>query len=130
MEELYNYGFSEFEIKEILQNNQELLDIKKEEVKEKIDILKNIGCNEVIIKNIIITNIFYLNRITKDILLLINKLNSLNIKNLNIIFDSNPFLLNKEDYEIDNFINEKLNLGYTMEDIIDIIESNLFELDW
>jgi len=130
MEELYNYGFSEFEIKEILQNNQELLDINNEEVKEKIDILKNIGCNEVIIKNIIITNIFYLNRITKDILLLINKLNSLNIKNLNIIFDSNPFLLNKDDYEIDNFINEKLNLGYTMEDIIDIIESNLFELDW
>lgn len=130
MEELYNYGFSEFEIKEILQNNQELLDINNEEVKEKIDILKNIGCDEVIIKNIIITNIFYLNRITKDILLLINKLNSLNIKNLNIIFDSNPFLLNKDDYEIDNFINEKLNLGYTMEDIIDIIESNSFELDW
>ena len=129
MQELFNYGFSDSDIKELLINNKELLDLTKEEVQNKIDILLNIGCTIDIIKNIIISNPFYLNRMDKDLINLINKLYSLDIYNLNLLFDSNPFLLNKEVFEIDEFINKKLSIGMNLDDIIDIIESNSFEMD-
>jgi len=129
MQELFNYGFSDSDIKELIINNKELLDLTKEEVQNKIDILLNIGCTIDIIKNIIISNPFYLNRMDKDLINLINKLYSLDIYNLNLLFDSNPFLLNKEVFEIDEFINKKLSMGMNLDDIIDIIESNSFEMD-
>lgn len=129
MQELFNYGFSDSDIKELIVNNRDLLELSKEEVINKINILVNIGCTIDIIKNIIISNIFYLNRNEKDIIDLINKLYSLNIYSLNLLFDSNPFLLNKDAAEIDEFINKKLSEGITLEDIVDIIESNSFELD-
>lgn len=129
MQELFKYGFSDEEIKELINNNSELLELTDEDINKMINILLNIGCTIDIIKNIIISNIFYLNRMEKDVKDLIDKLYGLDIYNLNLLFDSNPFLLNKDVFEIDDFINRKLEDGMNMEDIIDIIESNLFGMD-
>lgn len=129
MQELFRYGFNDEEMKELIKNHKELLKLTKEEVISKINILLNIDCTVDMVKNIIITNIFYLYRNDKDIMDLINKLHSIGIYNLNILFDSNPFLLNKEVFEIDEFINKKQKLGMVVEDIADLIESNSFEID-
>ena len=42
----------------------------------------------------------------------------------NLLIDSNPFLLNNDSYEIDEFILKKKNDGLTISDISDLIDSN------
>ena len=39
-----------------------------------------------------------------DVIDLINKLFEIGVTNINLLFDSNPLLLNKNSYEIDNYI--------------------------
>lgn len=129
MLELFKYEFTENEINELIKISPDLKEISEEEIKSKIDILLNIGCDANEIKNIIISNPFYLNRMDKDINNLINKLYSLNIKNLDILFDSNPFLLNKDVFEINEFISNKIKDGMNIFDIIDIIENDSYSLD-
>ena len=48
---------------------------------------------------------------------------------LNLLFDSNPELLNKDVFEIEEFINKKKNDGISLEDIVDLIDSNPFVID-
>ena len=43
---------------------------------------------------------------------------------LNILFDSNPYILNLEVFEIENYINSRLDSGEKLEDIIDDLDSN------
>ena len=126
MEELFKWGFNDTDIKDIISRNEELLNIKNEDINKLLGILIYIGCDKNIIRHIIISNPFYLNRMDKDLINLINKLYSLDIYNLNLLFDSNPFLLNKDDIEIDEFINEKINKGMNMDEILEIIETDSF----
>lgn len=88
-----------------------------------ISLLEQINCKEETIKHIILSNPNYLKRDYKDILNLINKLYSLGLTDLYVIFESNPYLLNKDAFEIDEFIEEKLHEGLTLNKIIDIIDS-------
>ena len=53
----------------------------------------------------------------------------LNITYLNLLFDSNPFLLSKEKFEIKEFVSKKEKEGLTKEDIKDLIESNPYVID-
>ena len=43
---------------------------------------------------------------------------------LNILLDSNPYILNLEVFEIEKYIYERLNKDEELEDIIDDLESN------
>ena len=104
MEYLFNLGFNENEIKGMVSINSEILDLSIEQIKGLVDILENIGCKDYHIKNIITANPYYLSRSTTDINNLINKLLSLGITRLETTFDSNPWLLNKDAYEIDEYI--------------------------
>lgn len=125
MEELYNLGITEEAMNYLIELNPSLKELKSNEINEKIRILKQIGCSRKMIKNIIESNPFYLDKTNIDILNLFELLITLGF-NLNILFDSNPYILNLEPFEINNYINEKIKEGKSIEDIVDELDSNPF----
>ena len=126
---LYNLGFTDMEIKNILELCPETKTLTDEEILINIEILKRIKCNDRQIKNIISSNPYYLNRGLEDISGLINKLINIGITNVNLLFDSNPYLLNKDAYEIDEYIKIEQDKGKDIEDIKDELESNPYIID-
>ena len=122
---LFNLGFNENEIKDIITTNNEVMDLSDEEIKSLVEILVNIGCKDYHIKNIISANPYYLSRSTTDVNNIISKLLSLGIKHLETTFDSNPWLLNKDAYEIDEYIKDEQSKGLSLEEIIDKIDSGM-----
>lgn len=129
MLELYNLGLSDGEIKDMIEICPEILQLSKEEIHNNIDLLKRLECNERYIKNIIISNPFYLNRTIDDITKLINKFIQIGVTNIDMLLDSNPFILNKDAYEIDEYIDIEKNEGKNLEDIVNEFESNPYIID-
>ena len=129
MIELYNLGLTDLEIQQIIQICPNILDLTDEEISNNIKLLKNIDNNNDQIKHIIISNPFYLDRILEDITNLINKLIEIGITNVKLLFNNNPLLLNKDAYEIDEYIKQEINKGNNIEDIVDKIESNSSIID-
>ncbi|MBQ8472947.1 MAG: hypothetical protein IJ501_05535 [Bacilli bacterium] len=117
-------GINLEELKEMVNLNPMLEYLNDKEINDNILFLKSLKCSDTIIKNIIICNPFYLNRSISDLQKLVSKLISIGLTNLNLLFDSNPYLLNKDAFEIDSFIKEKLKLGFNLESIIDLIDSD------
>ena len=124
MEELYRMGISENTIKNMLELVPYISEMSEKEIKEKEIILKKINCDENQIINIISSNPMYLDRTNDEVLRLISKLKSYGFSMLNILFDSNPYILNLEVFEIENYINGRLDSGEELEDIIDNLDSN------
>lgn len=124
MEEIINLGISENTIKCMLELNPNIKDMNNNEIIEKEYILKNIGCDKTQIVNIISSNSLYLDRTNDGIISLINKLIKLGFKNLNILFDSNPYILNLEPFEIDEYINRRISNGEILENIVSDLDSN------
>ena len=124
MEELYRIGISDGTIKSMIELEPSICEISTQEVKEKEIILEKINCNENQIINIISSNPMYLDRMNDDVLKLINKLKSYGFSMLNILFDSNPYILNLDAFEIENYINSRLNNNEKLEDIVDDLDSN------
>lgn len=121
---LYNLGITEEELIELLEQNNKVIKLTEEDLLISINILKNIGCNDLQIKDIITTNPWYLTRFHDDIINLINKLTEFGIDNLDNLFDNYPMLLNKDDFEIQEFIDKCLKNNMDKNDIVDIIENN------
>ena len=124
MEELYRIGISENTIKNMLELVPYISEMSEKEIKEKELILKKINCDENQIINIISSNPTYLDKTNDIVLRLISKLKSYGFSMLNILFDSNPYILNLEVFEIENYINNRLDSGEELEDIIDDLDSN------
>lgn len=124
MEELYRIGISENTIKNMLELVPTILEMSEGEITEKELILKKINCDENQVINIISSNPMYLDRTNDGVLRLISKLKSYGFSMLNILFDSNPYILNLEVFEIENYINNRLDSGEELEDIIDDLDSN------
>jgi len=120
---LYDLGLSEETIKSMIELNPNLVDITEKELDNKLKILKTVNCSDNQIRNIIGSNSLYLDRTNEDILNLINYLLDKGFRTLNILFDSNPYILNLDSFEIDNYINNRLERE-TLEDIIDDLDSN------
>lgn len=126
---LYEVGFNDDELKEMVNINRELVNITDEDIDNHILFLEELGCKQRHIKNILISNPFYLNRSLEELKDLIKYLNGLGFTYLNLLFDSNPEFLNKDVFEIEEFINKKKNDGISLEDIVDLIDSNPFVID-
>ena len=122
--ELYKLGISENTIMEMIELNPDIKELDDNEINEKIEILKSINCNDRQIKNIISSNAMYLSKLNTDIINLLNRLNSLGFNSLNILIDSNPYILNLDVFEVDNYIDKRLKNGEVLEDIVDDLESN------
>ena len=124
MEELFNLGISDTTIKCMIELNPNIKEMSSEQIKEKEIILEKLNCSSNQIRNIISSNALYLDRTNDEVIKLINTLIKYNFKTLNILFDSNPFILNLEPFEIENYIQNRINNGEILEDIIDDLDSN------
>lgn len=129
MDKLFELGISANDLKEILEQTPNIINMSNDEINNKIDILLYVGCNIRHIRNIIISNPNYLDRLDEDILKLINYLKKKGFNNINLLFDSNPYFLNYDVFEIDDYINEEISQGKVLEDIVDEIEDNPYIID-
>ena len=124
MEELFKLGISEKTINDMLELNPNIKEMTNNEIVEKISLLKNINCSDNQILNIISSNSLYLNKTNDEIITMIKYLLNLGFDTLNILFDSNPYILNLEPFEINNYINKRIKNNETTKDIIDDLETN------
>lgn len=124
MERLINLGLSENTLRSMLEQCPDIKELSNDEVISKINILKALKCRDNEIINIISSNAIYLNRSNNDIELLLDKLIEYGFSNFNILFDSNPYILNLSAFEIENYIEERLKNNELLEDIVDDLESN------
>lgn len=111
------------QMKEICPNIKEL---NRNDILQKIEILKNIKCDDFQIKNIISSNALFLDRSNTDIEKLITLLKDFGFDCLDLLFDGNPNILSLSDYEIRDYVNRRKNNGELLEDIVDDMSSNLF----
>lgn len=127
MEEiLKRLNISEETIKQMVEICPNIEELSSDEVLEKIEVLKEIECNKNQIRNIISSNAMYLDKSIADIQKLINKLIEKGFTTLNILFDGNPYILNLDAYEIEEYIGKREQKGEKLEDIVDDLESNLY----
>ncbi len=124
MEELYNLELSDNTIKVMLEYNPNIKEMSREEIYEKIALLESINCTDDEIRNIISSNSRYLGRTNEEVLDLINSLDNYGFKNINILIDSNPYILNLDVFEIEDYINAKKESGMSIEDIVDELDGN------
>ena len=132
MIELYKLGINEENIKTMLEMEPYLKELSEKEIKEKIVILEELNCSNSQINNIISSNPHYLNRTNGEIVKLIEILSKYGFGSLNILFDSNPYILNLEPFEIKNYIDKRINNGETIYNIVDDLDSKpyLFNDMW
>lgn len=123
MREIYNLDLCEDTIKCMLNMTPSITNLSDNEVIEKEAILKMIGCSDTEISNIIGSNPEFLITPTESILKLITKLKSYGFTLLNILFDSNPYILNIDYIDIEKYINKRL-INEELEEIIDDLDSN------
>lgn len=108
MDYLYNLDLNENEILDIVDANNEVKDLSEEDIIKYIYILIDVGCTQKQIHNIVTSNPFYFSRDINDVGKFLRRLNSLNVSDLADVLDSNPWLLNKDSFELDEFLmNEK-----------------------
>ena len=113
LEDIYYYNF-QYSLKNAIETDINIYEL--------IEILEKAGCSEKQIKNIFLCNPFYLTRKVFDVLNMIQKLYEIGCSHLNLLFDSNPYILNLMDEEIEAFVNKKIHEGHSKEEILDILQ--------
>ena len=118
MNYLYNLDLNENEILDIVDANEEVKDLSEEEMVKYIYILIDIGCTQKQIHTIITSNPAYFSRDIDDVGTFLRKLKSYDV-DVSLALEANPWLLNKDSFELDEFINEKRSLGIADDKILD-----------
>lgn len=118
MNYLYNLDLNENEILDIAEANGEVQDLSEEEMIKYIYVLIDIGCTQKQIHTIITSNPAYFSRDIDDVGSFLRKLKSYDI-DVSLAVEANPWLLNKDSFELDEFINEKRSLGIADDKILD-----------
>ncbi len=121
MDVLIRFGFTIDEIQSMMNTNDSIDTVSDKDIYELIDILKDAGCNDSHIKNIFLCNPFYLTRDVLKVHRFIQKLYEIGCSSLFLLFDSNPYILNINDVDLDRLFNKKLQEGFSREEIIDFI---------
>lgn len=129
MEELYKLNIPDNELEYMLEVNPEIKELSVDEVKKHIDILKQINLKEDQIKEIFISCPLYLSRNIEDVLDLFKKLLNYKITYLNYFIEADPFILLRDDYEIDEYVKTQTALGRDLNSIIDEFELNPYLID-
>lgn len=124
MDALIRYGFSVEEIKNIMNTNEDINNITDKDINSIIELLEKYNCKINHIKNIIITNPFLLTREIDEIEKSISALLDITDR-VEILLDTNPFLLNIGERDINSTIRRLYNEGLKKEDIIDYFYVNI-----
>jgi len=128
MDVLIKYGFTIEEIKNIMDSNLDFDSVDDNDVYRLIDLLGSIGCLNNHIKNIFITNPFIFNNKVTDIEKNINFLTSIGLKNLYILFDSNPYLFNVSYDELNKMYKDLKKDKLSDDEIINYLNYKLVEV--
>ncbi len=118
MNYLYNLDLNENEILDIAEANGEVQNLSEEEMIKYIYVLIDIGCTQKQIHTIITSNPAFFSRDVEDVGSFLRKLKSYDI-DVSLAVEANPWLLNKDSFELDEFINEKRSLGIADDKILD-----------
>lgn len=129
-EYLVKLGFKEKDIEGLFTINPSLEEYDSKKAEKNIELLKAIGCSDLYIKDIIASNSYFLSNEEEDTKELMNYLKEkLKFENLDLLFDSNSYLLNLKKEYLEEFVNEKRKKQVPLEKIRDLIELNLFIMD-
>ena len=123
MDTLIRYGFTIDEVKLMMDSISFLFSFDDKDIESLLHFLETLQCDEDIIKNIFICNPFCFTKDVDEIKKVIEKLKEHGIKSFATLLDSNPYILNKTDKEIENFYQKKIKEGYTIDKINDMIFS-------
>ena len=123
MDTLIRYGFTIDEVKLMMDSISFLFSFDDKTIESLLHFLEALQCDEDIIKNIFICNPFCFTKDVDEIKKVIEKLKEYGIKHFATLLDSNPYILNKTDKEIENFYQKKIKEGYTIDKINDMIFS-------
>ncbi len=126
LDKLVELGIRDIDIKNI---EEFINDDNLEDFNKIIDLFVNINCSPSMIRNIVVGNPYIMQRSYEDIINLINYMTSIGLNNLNLMFDSYPPFLNKDKFEIEDYVNTKLNEGILLEDIVDELDNNPMIID-
>ena len=126
MKELYNLELSDNTINAMCELNPEVKDLTEEEIIEKEELLESLGADRQEVINIISSNSMYLSRTNEEIKNLVECLKKYGFTNLDVLFDSNPYILNLDPFEIDTYIKDRISKGEEISDIVDDLDSNTF----
>lgn len=129
MDKFIELCINDNDLKNMITKVPNIVQITEEEINNKIDILTYVGCNQRHIKNILISNPNYLDRMDEDILKLIKYLKEIGFSSLYLLFDTNPYFLNYDVFEIRDYINSQINLSKSLKDIINEIEDNPYIIE-
>ena len=129
MNKLFELGISESDIKNMIELVPEIYNMDEEDINNKIDILKYVECSDRHIRNIIVSNPMYLDRTDDGVLRLISYLKKVGFSNINLLFDSNPYFLNYDVFELEDYINKQVNLGKSIDVVVDEIEDNPYVIE-
>lgn len=121
MDVLTQYGFSIEEIQGMLDTNILIESVEDRDIYELIELLKSIGCNIDIIRNIFLCNPFCLSNSLTSTRKLIDKLQEFGLDYLFVLFDKNPYLLNINELELDSFYQKMKKEGMMNEDIFEYL---------
>jgi len=121
MQELFNLGLSDETIKNMYELNP---DMEDKDILEKKYILEEIKCSNNQIRNIISSNVLFISKLNTDVINLINCLYNYGFNNLNILFDANPYILNLDVFEIENYIKKRQENGELLEEIVEDLDFN------
>lgn len=124
MEDLIDVALDDTSIRAMVEMNPNVKELSMEEIRNKMRILQGIGCSLNQAINIITSNSMFLDRSDDEVINLIKYLSSKGFSTLNILFDSNPYILNLEVNEIDSYINNRLKNNEILSDIIDDLDGN------
>ena len=125
MDCLIRFGFTIEEINIMMDTNEDISLVSDNDVNEVINLLKDNNCSIDTIKNIFICNPFTITNNINDTIKLIDKLKELGFKNINLLFDSNPYILNISDKTIEKLYNKKRDEGLEKSEILDFISYNV-----
>ena len=121
--------FHEKEIEKILEKCEDVKFAKKDEIRSIIKQLLDVGCDNNLIRYLIMTNPNIVTNSSNKIKEIIDVLTEYGIEDLELVFYLYPYILNKDAYEIDNFYIKKHQEGYSNEDIKNILEVEPYLID-
>lgn len=125
MDVLIRFGFTIDEIKNMMDTNTSIDSILDKEIFELINILEKIGCSRDVIRNIFICNPFYITRSVNEVNDLIKKLFEIGFTDLDLLFDTNPYILNMTDEDVSKLYDKMSTEGLEKDEIINYINYNI-----